>query len=100
MTPTVYTLHEVMSSQARVSPETRAFCERLLRQGDVLAVSLGYLPESLFWLVTTPDQVRLMRAIHAGVCVMTIQEARDLLTTVGDSLPATLYEVAECLTAT
>ena len=92
MTPTVYTLEDVLRNQHAVSADTRAFCEKLLRQGDV-----GYLPESLLWLVTTPGQVQLMRAIDHRVLVMTIGEARDMVTAVGDSMPVTLYEVAEWL---
>lgn len=99
MLPTVYTLQEVLKNQHAVSPNTRAFCEELLEQGDVLAVSLNYLPESLLWLVTTPAQVRLMRAIDHRVFVLTLGEAQDLVTAVGDSIPVTLYEVAECLAA-
>ncbi|MGH7384664.1 MAG: hypothetical protein ACREKG_05740 [Candidatus Rokuibacteriota bacterium] len=99
MMPTVYTLQEVLKNQQTVSANTRAFCEKLLEQGDVLAVSLNYLPESLLWLVTTPAQVRLMRAIDYRVFVLTLGEAQDLLTAVGDSIPVTLYEVAECLAA-
>jgi hypothetical protein len=97
--PTVYTLHEVLNRQGRVSADTRAFCDRLLQHGDVLAVSLSYLPESLVWLVTAPDQVRLMHERHAGVLVMTLAEAQDLLTTMGEPFPVTLLEVAECLAA-
>jgi hypothetical protein len=99
MMPTIYTLQEVLGSQPGVSADARAFCRELLQQGDVLAVSLGYLPESLLWLVTTPDQVRLMREIHVGLFVMTLGEAQDLLTTLGEPLPITLCEVAECLAA-
>ncbi|MGH7367729.1 MAG: hypothetical protein ACREKQ_15115 [Candidatus Rokuibacteriota bacterium] len=99
MVPTVYTLREVLRNQHAVSADTRAFCEKLLDQGDVLAVSLGYLPESLLWLVTTPAQVGLMRAIDHRVFVLTLAEAQDLVTAVGDSIPVTLYEVAECLAA-
>jgi hypothetical protein len=38
-----------------------AFCESLLTQGDMLAVTADYFPLLLLWLVTTPWQARLMR---------------------------------------
>ncbi|HUP37749.1 MAG TPA: hypothetical protein VNC82_20150 [Candidatus Limnocylindria bacterium] len=39
------------------------------------------------------------RSAWAGLFAMTLGEAQDLLTTLGEPLPITLYEVAECLAA-
>jgi hypothetical protein len=50
---TVFTLQEVMDKQG-LGSDARAFCEALLKQGEILAVALNYLPESVLWLVTTP----------------------------------------------
>ena|ERR1700730_13146530 len=70
----------------------------------VLAVRVNYLPGSLLWLVTTPTQARLMRELHdpdsdVKATIMSLQEARDLLTVVGDAEPATVYEAAAWLLA-
>ncbi|HTG12743.1 MAG TPA: hypothetical protein VK746_18260, partial [Candidatus Eisenbacteria bacterium] len=72
--------------------------------GDVLAVRLDYLPSAMMWLVTTPNQARLMRKAREGrttsdVCVMSLAEAQELFTTVGDPMPSGLYEVAAWLLA-
>ena len=56
----VFTLQEVVEKQG-LGPDARAFCEVLLKDGEVLAVALNYLPETVLWLVTTPLQARLMR---------------------------------------
>jgi hypothetical protein len=75
----------------------------LLTHGDV-AVSVKYLPGALLWLVTTPTQARLMRErhdpdAHVEATILSLQEARELLTTVGDAAPATVYEAAARLLA-
>ncbi len=74
MTPTIVTLQEVLDNHPTLSPGVRAFCESLLTQGDMLAVTADYFPLSL-------------------------REAQDLLTTVGDTAPATVYEAAARLLA-
>jgi len=61
---------------------------------SVLAVRLGYLPEALLWLVTSPHQVRIMRAHQPDVPILTLAEAQDLLTAIGDPRPSSLMEVA------
>jgi len=75
----------------------------LLTHGDV-AVSVKYLPGALLWLLTTPTQARLMRErhdpdAHVEATILSLQEARELLTTVGDAAPATVYEAAARLLA-
>ncbi|HEV3345598.1 MAG TPA: hypothetical protein VHC93_00835, partial [Methylomirabilota bacterium] len=80
----VYTLEQIMNAQTRLSVEGRAFCEALLTYGEVLAVRLPYLPEGLLWLVSSPMQSRLMHAHRPDTWVLTLAEARDLLTTLGD----------------
>ena len=104
MTPTIVTLKEVLDNHPTLSPGVRAFCESLLTQGDMLAVTADYFPLLLLWLVTTPWQARLMReglnqVGDVGAMVLSLPEAQDLLTAVGDLAPATLYEVAEWLLA-
>ena len=85
-------------------PRWRAFYEALLTHGDVVAVRVNYLPGSLLWLMTTPTQARLMREghdpdAHVEATILSLQEARELLTTVGDAAPATVYEAAAWLLA-
>jgi hypothetical protein len=58
----------------------------------------------MMWLVTTPGQARLMRKAREGrttsdVCVMSLSEAQELFTTLGDPTPSGLYEVAAWLLA-
>jgi hypothetical protein len=60
----------------------------------VLAVQLSYLPEALLWLVTSPTQTRIMRAHQPDCMILTLAEARDLFTALGDPCPASLMEVA------
>ena len=90
----VYTLQQILSGRQGLSRDGRAFCEALLTYGEVLAVRLGYLPEALLWLVTSPHQVRIMRAHQPDVPILTLAEAQDLLTAVGDPRPGSLMEVA------
>ena len=90
---TVFTLQEVMDKQG-LGPEARAFCESLLKQGEVLAVTLSYLPEAVLWLVTTTTQARLMRDTQPRAVVITLGEAADLATSVGDPRPTSLWQVA------
>jgi hypothetical protein len=90
----VYTLEQILSGQQGLSRDGRAFCEALLTYGEVLAVRLSYLPEALLWLVTSPHQARIMRAHQRNVPILTLGEARDLLTAVGDPCPGSLMEVA------
>ncbi len=97
MTPSIVTLQEVLRHHRGLSPDGRALCEALLTQGDVLAVRLAYLSDSLLWLVTTPWQARMMRdhrPADVDAVVLSLPEAQDLLTAVGDLAPTTLYEVA------
>ena len=82
------------SSRDRIPESSRAFCEALLTYGEVLAVRLSYLPEALVWLVTSSMQARIMRAHRPDAVILTLGEARDLLTTLGDPSPTTLMEVA------
>lgn len=90
----VYTLQQILSGRQGLSRDGRAFCEALLTYGEVLAVRLGYLPEALLWLVTSPHQVRIMRAHQPDVPILTLAEAQDLLAAVGDPRPGSLMEVA------
>jgi|GraSoiStandDraft_55_1057291.scaffolds.fasta_scaffold122337_1 hypothetical protein len=104
MTPTIVTLKEVLDNHPTLSPGVRAFCESLLTQGDMLAVTADYFPLLLLWLVTTPWQARLMREAlsrqaEVKATVLSLREAQDLLTTVGDTAPATVYEAAARLLA-
>ena len=104
MTPSVVTLQEVLRHHRTLSQRGRDFYESLLAHGDVLAVRLDYLPGAMMWLVTTPSQARLMRKAREGrttsdVCVMSLGEAQELFTTMGDPSPSGLYEVAAWLLA-
>jgi hypothetical protein len=104
MTPSVVTLQEVLRHHRTLSRRGREFYESLLAHGDVLAVRLDYLPGAMMWLVTTPGQARLMRKAREGrttsdVCVMSLSEAQELFTTLGDPTPSGLYEVAAWLLA-
>lgn len=104
MTPSVVTLQEVLRHHRTLSRRGREFYESLLAHGDVLAVRLDYLPGAMMWLVTTPKQARLMRKAREGrsasdVCVMSLAEAQELFTTLGDPTPTGLYEVAAWLLA-
>ncbi len=62
--------------------------------GEVLAVRLSYLPEGLLWLVSSPMQSRLMHVHRPDTWVLTLAEAQDLFTTLGDPCPDSLMEVA------
>jgi len=104
MTPSVVTLQEVLRHHRTLSRRGREFYEGLLAHGDVLAVRLDYLPGAMMWLVTTSSQARLMRKAREGrttsdVCVMSLAEAQELFTTMGDPTPTGLYEVAAWLLA-
>lgn len=104
MTPSVVTLQEVLRHHRTLSRRGREFYESLLAHGDVLAVRLDYLPGAMMWLVTTPNQARLMRKAREGrttsdVCVMSLAEAQELFETMGDPTPSGLYEVAAWLLA-
>jgi len=104
MTPSVVTLQEVLRHHRTLSRRGREFYESLLAHGDVLAVRLDYLPGAMMWLVTTPKQARLMRKAREGrntsdVCVMSLAEAQELFSTLGDPAPTGLYEVAAWLLA-
>jgi hypothetical protein len=90
----VYTLQQILSNRQGLSRDGRAFCEALLTYGEVLAVRLSYLPETLLWLVTSPHQARIMRSHQPNVPILTLAEAQDLLTAVGDPRPGSLMEVA------
>lgn len=104
MTPTIVTLKEVLDHHPTLSPVVRAFCEGLLIQGDMLAITADYFPHLLLWLVTTPWQARLMqealsRQAEVKATVLSLREAQDLLMTVGDAAPATVHEAAAWLLA-
>lgn len=98
MMSTVYTLQEVARSHG-LSPDGVAFCRALLAEGEVLALRLSYVPESLVWLVTTRSQARLMRTQAPQALIMTLAEAQDLLCSAGSAWPGTLWEVAASLVA-
>ena len=104
MPPSIVSLQDILKHHGTLAPNRRAFYETLLTHGDVLAVGVNYLPGSLLWLVTTPTQARLMREIHNPdgdfeATILSLREAQDLLTTVGDAAPATVYEAAAWLLA-
>jgi hypothetical protein len=89
----VFTLQQVMDKQG-LGPDARAFCEALLKHGEVLAVTLSYLPETILWLVTTPSQARIMRDTQPKAVVITLGEAADMATSVGAARPTSLWQVA------
>jgi hypothetical protein len=95
---TVLTLREVMDRKG-LGPDARAFCEAVLKHGEVLAVTLGYLPETVLWLVTTPLQAQLMRDAQREAVVLTLGDAVDLAVSVGDPAPTSLWQVAVLLAA-
>lgn len=104
MAASIVSLQELLTDRHALSPSIRAFCEALLTHGDVVAVRVNYLPGSLLWLVTTPTQAQLMREVHdpdgvVEATILSLQEARDLLSAVGDMEPATVYEAAAWLLA-
>ena len=81
MTPTIVTLKEVLDHHPTLSPGVRAFCESLLTQGEMLAVTADYFPLLLLWLVSTPWQTRLMREAlsrqaEVKATVLSLREAR------------------------
>ena len=78
----VFTLQEVMDKQG-LGADARAFCEALLKQGEILAVALNYLPETVLWLVTTPWQAGLMRDTQPKAIIFTLGEAADLAVKIG-----------------
>ena len=89
----VFTLQEVMDKQG-LGPDARAFCEALLKHGEILAVALNYLPETVLWLVTTPSQAQLMRDTQPKAVIFTLGEAADLATSLGEARPTSLWQVA------
>src|SRR5258708_11705064 len=96
MTPIIVTLKEVLDSHPTLSPGVRAFCESLLTQGDMLAVTADYFPLLLLWLVTTPWQARLMREAlsrraEGKATLLSLPGAHDLLTSLGDTAPAPVH---------
>ena len=96
------TLREVLEHHRALPPKARAFYEAMLAQGDVLALRVDYLPDPLLWLTTTTEQARWMREQHNGFggmesVVMSVAEARDLLTATGTEAPTTLHEIAQVL---
>jgi hypothetical protein len=94
----VFTLKQVMDNQ-NLGPGARAFCAALLREGEVLAVRLNYLPDRVLWLVTTPSQARLMYGTQPNAVILTLAEAADLVTSLGDPWPSSLWQVALDLSA-
>lgn len=104
MTPSIISLQDILKHCRTLPPSRRAFYEAVLIHGDVVAVRVGYLPGALLWLVTTPTQAQLMRdgydsAADVKATILSLQEARDLLTALGDATPATVYEAAAWLLA-
>lgn len=95
---TVFTLQEVMDRQG-LGPDARAFCASLLRQGEVLAVTLSYLPGTILWLVTTASQARIMRDTQPNAVVLTLREAADLAPSLGAARPTSLWQVAVAFSA-
>jgi hypothetical protein len=89
----VFTLQEVMDKQG-LGADARAFCEALLKQGEILAVALNYLPETVLWLVTTPWQAGLMRDTQPKAIIFTLGEAADLAVSLGEPRPTSLWQVA------
>jgi hypothetical protein len=89
----VFTLQEVVEKQG-LGPEARAFCEALLRDDEILAGALNYLPETVLWLVTTPLQAHLMRDTQPSAAIFTLGEAVDLAMSLGDPPPTSLWQVA------
>ncbi|HEX7788873.1 MAG TPA: hypothetical protein VF653_21840 [Methylomirabilota bacterium] len=94
----VFTLKAVLENKL-LPPEARVLCTALLEQGDVLGLTLGYLPEHVVWLVSTPGQAWMMRDKHPGAIVFTLGEAADLAAAVGDPRPASLWDVASAFAA-
>lgn len=104
MALSILSLQDILKHCRTLPASRRAFYEALLTHGDVVAVRVNYLPGSLLWLVTTPTQARLMREAHdpaadVEATILSLQEVRDLLATVGDAGPATVYEAAAWLLA-
>ena len=100
--PRIVTLQEVLKHHEALPATARAFYDALLAQGEVLAVQVEYLPDPLLWLTTTPEQARWMREQHNGAAglesvVMSAADAHDLLTAMGNAVPATLKEIAAVL---
>ena len=89
----VFTLQEVMDKQG-LGPDARAFCAALLKQGEILAVALNYLPETVLWLVTTPWQAGLMRDTQPKAIIFTLGEAADLADESRRAAPTSLWQVA------
>jgi len=77
-----------------LTPDDRAFCRALLQQGEVLAVMLDYVPESLVWLVATSGQAWLLRERQPGVVALSLHEVADFAGAIGDAKPASVWEAA------
>jgi hypothetical protein len=104
MAPGILSLQEILKHCLALPPSRRAFYETLLTHGDVVAVRVKYLPDTLLWLVTTPTQARLMREAHdpdahIKATILSLPEVRDLLVIMGEAGPATVYEAAAWLLA-
>ena len=82
-----------------LGPDARAFCEALLKDGEVLAVALNYLPETVLWLVTTPLQARLMRETQPERPSSRLVKRRTWRTLWAMRLPKSLWQVAVRLSA-
>ena len=95
----VQTLKEMMREYP-LAPQDREFCLALLKHGEVLAVMLNYLPESLLWLVSTSEQVRLLRQWQPQAVVLSINEVADFVTVIGDPKPTSVWEAAFMFGAT
>jgi hypothetical protein len=89
----VHTLKEMLKEYP-LAPQDREFCQALLRHGEVLAVMVSYLPESLLWLVSTSEQVRLLRRWQPHALVMSVKEVADLVTGMGDPHPSSVWDAA------
>jgi hypothetical protein len=89
----VQTLKEMMKEYP-LAPQDREFCQALLLHGEVLAVMVSYLPDSLLWLVSTSEQVRLLRRWQPDALVMSLKEVADLVTVMGDPHPTSVWDAA------
>jgi hypothetical protein len=90
---TVQTLKEMLKEYP-LAQQDREFCQALLLHGEVLAVMVSYLPESLLWLVSTSEQVRMLRRWQPYALVMSLNEVADLVTVMGDPHPSSVWDAA------
>src|SRR5258705_11366606 len=89
---TVFTLQEVIENEA-LGPSARAFCEALLKQGEVLAVELSYLPDTMLWLVKTAFQKSPNDPTPPNAGRLTLRAASAPATIPGATPPALAVQV-------